>query len=342
MSHSTRSMAAPYFHRIGSIVVLLSFPACSCIHLPKHCCKPKTPVEDKKTLLYGDEASQQKPSFKTVFMEGGGRRWKVFVIGNPSSPPVVLLHEIPALSPGALKLAVRLSDKFRVYVPLLFGGELDDNNSTFLQSSRVLQMAFFRPSWNAMRSGERKITRDLSGLCRTIVKEHGPQARLGVIGMCITGAIPLQLLGENNPIPQLKGIVLSQPTMPVQTCTIAEKKSLGISDAELERAKAHVKAENLRILGFRFEGDEVSPGERFARLKDEFRAHFLDRTLKKRDYIDDDHMPPEAHAVLTDGYCPPQPDPLHPSEPAHSPPSAGQRAYAQLRDYLIETLKPVR
>jgi len=334
-------------HRVVASLLAAAFlTGCSCINLPQQCCKPLEPVAEKKRLLFGDPASQMAPAFKTVCMEGGGRRWKVFVpLTGPNDrrrPPILLLHEIPALSPGALKLAVRLSDQFTVYVPILFGAELDDNNSKFLRSSRVLQMALFRPSWNAMTSGERKITRELSGLCRTILEEHGPEARLGVIGMCITGTIPLQLLGQEDPIPQLKGIVLSQPTMPIQTCTIEQKKSLGISALELERAKAHVKAENLRIIGFRFEGDAVSPGERFQRLRDEFGPRFCDGTVKKRDYINDDHMPLKAHAVLTDGYCPPQKDPRHPERPAPAPPSAGQRAYAKLHDYLVEALKPGR
>jgi dienelactone hydrolase len=265
-------------------------------------------------------------------MEGGGRRWKVFAIGHPTQPPVLLLHEIPALSPGALKLAERLSDRFRVYVPLLFGRELDDNNNDVLRAWRPIEMSFFRPSWKALGNGERKITRDLSGLCRTIVKEHGKEARLAVIGMCITGNIPLQLAGEKDPIPQLKGVVLSQPTMPILTCNAEQKKSLGISDEELARAKTHVREADLRILGFRFEGDAVSPGERFTRLREEFGPRFIDGTLFKRDYIDADGMPKEAHAVLTDGYCKARKGPPHRS--------AGERAYAQLRSHLIDRLHP--
>ena len=269
-------------------------------------------------------------------MEGGGRRWKVFVPerGRPnrSRPPVLLLHEIPALSPGALQLAQRLSDRFTVYVPLLFGGELDDNNNEFLRAWRPIEMAFFRPSWNALGSGERKITRDLSGLCRTIVEEHGQDARLAVIGMCITGNIPLQLIGQKDPVPQLKGVVLAQPTIPILTCNAGQKQSLGISNEELERAKAQVRSADLRILGFRFELDAVSPGERFVRLQEEFGPRFLDRTVLARDYVGADGMPAAAHAVLTDGFCPAKKGPPHPS--------AGEKAYAKLCAYLEQTLRP--
>jgi dienelactone hydrolase len=316
-----------FLRALAAAVAPFALSACSCINIPKQCCKPTAPVADKKTLLYGERAA-----FQTVWMEGGGRRWKVFVIGEASRPPVLLLHEIPALSPGALKLAERLSEKFRVYVPLLFGGELDNNNNELLRAWRPIEIAFLRPSWNALGSGERKITRDLSGLCRTIVSEHGSNARLAVIGMCITGNIPLQLVGQKNPLPELKGLVLAQPTIPILTCNAAQKKSLGISDQELERAKIHVKGADLRILGFRFERDAVSPAERFTRLKDEFGPRFIDWTLLARDYVDADGMPKEAHAVLTDGFCKARKGPPHAS--------AGEKAYAKLRNYLEETLIP--
>lgn len=325
-------------------VFALGIAGCSCISLPKQCCKPTTPVGDKKKLLHGNAATQTPAAFKTVWMEGGGRRWKVFVTvrggEDRSRPPILLLHEIPALSPGALNLADLLSNQFTVYVPLLFGGELDNNNNELLRAWRPIEMAFFRPSWNALGTGERKITSDLSGLCRTIVREHGEDTRLAVIGMYITGNIPLQLVGQKDPLPQLKGIVLSQPTVPILTCNAGQKQSLGISDEELQRAKAHVEAANIHILGFRFQLDAVSPPERFERLHHEFGSRFLDRTLLARDYVFRDHMPPKAHAVLTDGNCAPLEDPRRPGEPAPPPPSAGQRAHAQLRKYLEETLRP--
>jgi dienelactone hydrolase len=227
-----------------------------------------------------------------------------------------------ALSPGTLKLALRLSDKYTVYVPLLFGGEFDDNNNRILGMERIIGMGFFRPSWNAQGTGERRITREIAGLCRTIVARHDRKAKLGVIGMCITGIIPLQVAGEKDPIPQLHGIVLSQPTMPMLALTHAQRNSLGISDAELERAKKHVAQGNLRILGFRFEKDPISPEERFTRLKAEFRAGFKDGTLKAENYGD---TQVKAHAVLTDGYCDPE---------TNKQKCAGNDAYRELRKYL--------
>lgn len=327
---------SPFLRALVPVIALLVLAGCSCVSIPKQCCRASNPDGDKRKLLHGDQATGERAAFKTVWMEGGGRRWKVFVTErgrhDRRRPPVLLLHEIPALSPGALKLAQRLSDRFTVYVPLLFGGELDDNNNELLRAWRPIEIAFFRPSWNALGSGERKITRDLSGLCRAIVKEHGPDARLAVIGMCITGNIPLQLVGQEDPIPQLKGVVLAQPTIPILTCTAEQKQSLGISDEELERAKVRIRAANLRVLGFRFELDAVSPPERFKRLQDEFGPRFLDRTLRAGDYVVADGMPAAAHAVLTDGFCPAKKGPPHTS--------AGEKAYAKLCAYLEQTLRP--
>jgi dienelactone hydrolase len=324
--------AARSVRTVASLVVTVLLTACSCIHIPKQCCKRPDPVGAKRSLL-PYEGKTGTSEFEALTLSGGGREWTVFVprkgIDDPTRQPVVLLHEIPALSPGALQLALRLSDHYRVYVPLLFGGAFDNNNSAMLKIGRPLGMGFFRPSWNGMRSGERNITREISGLCRNILERHPKDARLAVIGMCLTGIIPLQLAGEKEPIPQLKGLVVSQPTIPMVTCTLAQRQSLGISDQELDRAKKHVEKANLRILGFRFQLDAVSPPERFERLNHEFGARFLDHTLLARDYVFRDHMEPAAHAVLTDGY----------GDAEHCTQAAGKAAYAQLVDYLDDALR---
>jgi dienelactone hydrolase len=291
-------------------------------------------VGRKKTLLEG-ETEKGRSAFVELQLAGKDRDWRVFVprkvVAHRDRPPILLLHEMPALSPGVLELALRLSDRYSVYVPLLFGREYDDNNSKFLGLRRALGMAFFRPAWNALGNGERKITQEMSGLCSSLLERHPKNARLAVIGMCISGNLPLQLAGEKNPLPQLKGLVLSQPSLPLLTCTFQQRQSLGISPAELSRAKSHVTAADLQILGFRFQLDPISPPERFERLNYEFGSHFIDRTVLARDYVFRDEMPSAAHAVLTDGFCP--------SKKGRDHPSAGKCAYCQLRGYLQETLK---
>jgi hypothetical protein len=63
-----------------------------------------------------------------------------------------------------------------------------------------------------------------------------------------------------------------------------------------------VNKQRVEVLGFRFELDQISPPERFANIKFWLGPAFIDATLPASDYINRDHCPANAHAVLTDGY----------------------------------------
>jgi len=318
------------------LAILLLLPSCACIHFPKQCCAPERPVERKRALLYGDATTGKAAKFTSRDLAGGDRTWKVFVPAEgpqkPDGPPILLLHEMFALSPGVLELALRLRDAgYVVYVPLLFGGELDNNNNKALGAWRFLDLAFLRPSWRGVAEGERKVTRQLTGLCKRIQQEH-PGRGLGLIGLCLTGILPLQIVGQADPPPQVRAIVVSQPSIPLIACSSKTRFSLGISVAELQRARAYLEREDVRFVGFRFQLDPISPPERFESLHRNFGDRFVDHTVPARDYVLEDGMPSRAHAVLTDGFCRP-----HTGE--HQV-SAGMRAYDKLKAYLAKALPP--
>jgi dienelactone hydrolase len=92
---------------------------------------------------------------------------------------------------------------------------------------------------------------------------------VGAVGMCMTGGFALAMMVDEV----VQAPVLSQPSMPFPLGA-ARKRSVGLSDADLERVKERV-AEGTCVLGLRFTGDRAVPGERFETLRRELGDGFI-------------------------------------------------------------------
>ena len=89
---------------------------------------------------------------------------------------------------------------------------------------------------------------------------------------------------------------MAQPSLPSAALSKRKRSALGISPAELSCAKDRFESEDLSLIGLRFKGDRLSPGERFDRLRAEFGTRFEAIELN-----DADAKPAQvpAHSVLT-------------------------------------------
>src|SRR5262249_47573943 len=134
---------------------------------------------------------------------------KIYRTGT--GPAVVLLHEIPGLSCADIALACRIAAHgFSVYAPLFFGKPGEDRSVHNLVGQCVLPSDFncshpWRTS-KAVRWVQDWISHGLP--C-----ESGAQCganRIGVVGMCMTGSMPLALL----PFDSVQAAVLCQPVFP--------------------------------------------------------------------------------------------------------------------------------
>lgn len=182
----------------------------------------------------------------------------VFCISSDSTkPPVILLHELPGLSSETLYYAKSLSSDFSVYVPLLFG--------TPNQSSAWKGSVAFRTNgeWAARPelAGNSRIVKWLQHVTRQVQQKH-PNQSIGVIGNCMTGAIPLALLDN----PAVNAVVLAQPTLPLPLFYYSheDEYSLDLSQHALAPAIARKDA---WIYYLRFETDCVSKRAKKATLK---------------------------------------------------------------------------
>jgi len=208
-------------------------------------------------------------------------------------PGVVLIPEIPGLTPQVLALGNHLVDNgFTVAAPSLFG-----------DPGRPLSVAYAMPTMARAciarefmafaTNAERPVARYLRALARDL-NERTPGKGVGVIGQCFTGGFALAAAVDDSVLAP----VMSQPSVPFPL-TPAQRRDPGLSETELERVVQRATDEGLCALGLRFTGDRAVPAERFATLKqrlgDAFEVIEIDSS-PGNEY----GFPRMAHSVLTD------------------------------------------
>ena len=215
---------------------------------------------------------------------------EVFLRGS-TGPAVIILTEIPGITPAVAAFASRVADEgFRVYMPQLFGTpgrELTIPNTLAMMGKVCISREFRVLS--AHKSSP--IIDWLRALAREAHVECGGPG-VGVIGMCLTGNFGLAMM-LNSPV---IAPVLSQPSLPFGLLP-SQRAALHISAEEIAAAHDKIDRNGARILGLRFNGDFLCPGERFGRLREEFGDAFESVEIDKRHARKGTGTP--AHSVLT-------------------------------------------
>jgi dienelactone hydrolase len=212
-----------------------------------------------------------------------------------TGPGVVVLHEIPGITPQVARFAERVAAAgLTAVLPVLFGtpGKPLSAGYALGQLVRVCLGREFA-CLAARRSSP--VADWLRALCRQVHGECGGPG-VGVVGMCLTGGLALSLVAD----PAVLAPVLSQPSLPLLACTRARKEALAVSPEELAAVRERCAA-GLRVLGLRFTGDWLCPAERFRRLRHELGPAF------EGVEIDSSRGNPHgigrrAHAVLTNDF----------------------------------------
>lgn len=177
-------------------------------------------------------------------------------------PAVVVMHEIPGITPEVARFARRVADAgFSVAMPWMFG--TPNRPLTFGYNMGQIARACVSREFQVLARGEASpITEWLRALCRSLHEEIG--GPVGAIGMCLTGNFALALAIDEH----LMAPVLSQPSLPFGI-TAAQKADLHVGSDQLACLKRRVRDEGLSVLGMRFTHDVMCPPERFARLREE-------------------------------------------------------------------------
>jgi len=202
-----------------------------------------------------------------------GRR--VFVVSTErGGPPVILLHELPGMTPQCFYLARLLAARgYSVYMPLMVGSP--GKTSTNVNALKVLVGGGFY----AERDETSPIIKSLRALRDEIHSRH-PSQKMGVIGMCMSGNLPPAFLDR----PYVNAVVMSQPALP--TFGKGKETRIALSQGDIKAARAS----NVPILAFRFTTDALSPEPRRMKFIETFGRQITFHALP---------IDRPAHAVLT-------------------------------------------
>ncbi|WP_141579951.1 dienelactone hydrolase family protein [Actinomadura sp. WMMA1423] len=258
--------------------------------------------------------------FSRRYVDVDGVVKAVYVAGT--GPAVVLMPEMPGISPDVLRLARWVRDAgFTVHVPSLFGR--DGAHPTAEDGERIVRRTCVSAEFRAFAGGGTSpVTAWLRGLARQAHAECGGPG-VGAIGLCFTGNFALTMALE----PAVIAPVVNHPSLPLD-----DPAGLEIGEEDARAVKERIARDGLKVLAYRFEGDRWCTGQRFAAyralLGDAFDGRVLpdaaantDPTPFFRDVVGSPHSVVTAHLVDEEG---------HPTLQARD----------EILAYLAERLKP--
>lgn len=227
--------------------------------------------------------------------------WKTKSMPGEKSPAVLVMHELPGLTENCLRFAERLVDQgFTVYLPLLFGqlGESSQPLQLGVNTIKFIRQLCISHEFYLLKTGASSPIVDwLRGLCQHIYQknEHHCFPGIGAIGMCLTGGFVLSLMIDESVIAP----VASQPSLPLGL-TPGQRKALGLSSCDLERAKQ--RAEETGLLVVRFDEDLISPAARLRTLEDVFDKN-LEKVVITAEQRQQEGIGAFPHAVMTEQFA---------------------------------------
>lgn len=234
-------------------------------------------------------------------------------------PGVVVIHEIPGITPEVAEFGRRVIDAgFTVAMPSLLGTPGRPKSAGYMVAS--MAKSCVRAEFRVMASGRSSpITTLLRALCREMHTRCGGVG-VGAIGMCLTGNFALSLMVE----PSMMAPVLSQPSLPFGI-TPKQRRGLHISTEDLAIAKRRAKEEGVGPLALRFTHDVMVPAARFDRLRAEFGADI--ETVEIDSGPGNPHgIKRKAHSVVTNDLV---------DETGHPTQAAFHRVLALFRERLL-------
>jgi dienelactone hydrolase len=184
-----------------------------------------------------------------------------------TGPGVVVIHEIPGLTPEVIGYAEELvAAGYTVVLPHLFG--TPEAPMSVGAIAKVLPRLCVSKEFTTMATGQTSpIAVWLRDLARTLHDELGGPG-VGALGMCFTGGFALAMMVD----PSVAAPVLAQPSLPFPVGK-ARAADLNLSPADLTAVKQRAAA-GCEVLGLRYRGDSAV-GTRFDTLTRELGDAFL-------------------------------------------------------------------
>ncbi|MFT4571807.1 MAG: dienelactone hydrolase [Hyphomicrobiaceae bacterium] len=206
-------------------------------------------------------------------------------------PGVVIMHEVPGITPQVADFARHVADAgFTAVMPHLFGvPDKPISNGYVVQG--IARACISREFHVLSKHESSPITDWLRALCRQVHAECGGPG-VGAIGMCLTGNFALSLMVDES----VMAPVLIQPSLPFGI-TAAHRAAVHVSDEDLKVVKQR-SSSGCPVLGMKFTADPMCPAERFETLRrelgDGFEGIEIDSAKGNAAGI-----PSSAHSVVT-------------------------------------------
>jgi len=175
-----------------------------------------------------------------------------------TGPGVVVVHEVPGITPEVLTFAEEVVDRgFTVVLPHLFGQPgAPASTGTIL---RAIARVCVSSEFTKLKAGVTSPVADwLRSLARSLHAELGGPG-VGALGMCLTGGFALAMMVDES----VAAPVLAQPSLPAALGR-TRGADLGLSPADREAVVRRV-AEGCPVLGLRYREDPAT-GTRFDTL----------------------------------------------------------------------------
>lgn len=225
---------------------------------------------------------------RTVYRKGTG-------------PAVIVMAEIPGITPKVLDFARKVADiGCTAVLPVLFGTPGRDVDpattnrvATTAYSLSSLVPACISKEFTVFATGQTSPV--VAWLRALAAREHercgGPG--VGAVGMCFTGGFALGMAVDDR----MLAPVLSQPSLPVP---IGRRRAhnIDISPDDLRVVKERCAKDGLQVLGLRFTSDRLVGASRFAFLREQLGDAFVAVELDDDAAFTGAAMPP--HSVLTE------------------------------------------
>ena len=201
-----------------------------------------------------------------------------------TGPVVVVVHEIPGITPAVERFANDVVDAgFTVVMPDLVGTPGRGVSGRYIMSS-MLKVCISKEFTNMALNRTSPIISWLRALARSLHAEVGGRG-VGAVGMCFSGGFALGMMVDDIMVAP----VLSQPSLP-----FAVGKARG-ADLNLSPDDAAVVAERAaqgcQVLGLRFDKDKLV-GDRFSALRNLLGDAFV--------AVEIPSQKPNDHSVLTE------------------------------------------
>jgi dienelactone hydrolase len=264
--------------------------------------------------------------FEQFFFESHGMGHPVYCIGKKGAPTLLLLQEIAGFSPGLLLFARRLVDAgFQVAVPWIFGPF-----GSRAPVRNAIRLCVSREFANLREGVTAPIATWMRALAAQLSEQNGG-ARIGAIGMCLTGAFAIPLVIE----PGVAAAVAAQPSVPLSFLHVAfgtgsarRLGALNVADATIAEARTRLDSGDAHILAVRCRADRICPGAKLERLVREFPVGLEVREYGNSD--DRNRVGARPHATFTKEYR---------IEPDAAPDHHSRQAFADLVAFFDRHLR---